>query len=447
MVYFMRRRVLIISVIIPLCLLMTATGYYFPPVNERVSWRVDQWRTEIRYFFNPPQEVIFVPQEQIPANSGGAIEPLNPTETPTQTPTSTPQPTDPGPTATLVPSATPTIAPTPLPERVVLSGVKYEDQHNRWNYCGPANLSMSLTYWGWVGNRDVVGQYVKPNDKDKNVMPYEMKDFVEIQTSGFGLLIRSGGTIELVKRLVASGFPVLAEKGYYEYDFTGKYGWLGHYQFITGYDESQQALIVQDTYIKNGNNHAFPYQNFLSGWRSFNYLFMVVYPLDRENEVLNLLGPWADPAWADTHALEMANAEILTSEGVDEYFAWFNKGTSHVNLFEYGEAANAYDQAFRLYANLPDANMRPYRMLWYQTGPYKAYYYSGRYQDTIELATQTLYQTINEPVLEESFYWRALAREAKGDIPGAIEDLQKAVELNPNFFVGWSQLQRIQGSG
>jgi tetratricopeptide (TPR) repeat protein len=118
-----------------------------------------------------------------------------------------------------------------------------------------------------------------------------------------------------------------------------------------------------------------------------------------------------------------------------------------VNLFEYADAAAAYDQAFRIYAELPNIDLRPFRMLWYQTGPYKAYYYSGRLQDTIDLADQTLYKTISEPVLEESFYWRALAKEAKGDIQGALADLHKAVEINPNFFVGWNQIRRIQGDG
>jgi tetratricopeptide (TPR) repeat protein len=118
-----------------------------------------------------------------------------------------------------------------------------------------------------------------------------------------------------------------------------------------------------------------------------------------------------------------------------------------VNLFEYADAGTAYDRAFQIYADLPHIELRPFRMLWYQTGPYKAYYYSGRLQDTIDLADQTLYKTISEPVLEESIYWRALAKESKGDIQGAVADLQKSVELNPNFFPGWTQLRRIQGDG
>ena len=117
---------------------------------------------------------------------------------------------------------------------------------------------MSLTYWGWDGNRDTVGEYVKTNKDDKNVMPYELQDFVLLRPRGYGALIRYGGDIDLLKKLVAAGFPVVTEKGYYTYDMTGRFGWLGHYQFVTGYDDAKQVLIVQDTYIpraRTTNSH------------------------------------------------------------------------------------------------------------------------------------------------------------------------------------------------
>jgi tetratricopeptide (TPR) repeat protein len=80
--------------------------------------------------------------------------------------------------------------------------------------------------------------------------------------------------------------------------------------------------------------------------------------------------------------------------------------------------------------------------MWYQTGPYKAYYYSGRYNEVINLATHTL-ANMSEPVLEESYYWRGLAREAVGDVPGAIEDLRAALNMHPGFEPALSQLRRL----
>ena len=113
-----------------------------------------------------------------------------------------------------------------------------------------------------------------------------------------------------------------------------------------------------------------------------------------------------------------------------------------MQLQRYGEAALAYDYAFSLYAGLGDDDtQRPYRIMWYQTGPYWAYFYSGRYQDVINLADTTLYETINEPTLEESLYWRAMAEYALGQTEAAIEDMRRTVYLNKNFSPGWARLQ------
>ncbi len=60
--------------------------------------------------------------------------------------------------------------------------------------------------------------------------------------------------------------------------------------------------------------------------------------------------------WANRHALDIANAEIGTQTGIDEFFAWFNKGTSHVQLYEYVDAAFAYDYAFLLYAGIGESD-------------------------------------------------------------------------------------------
>jgi tetratricopeptide (TPR) repeat protein len=429
---------------IPILLMLAVIVYNIPFVHSRLAWRLDNLRIRIQYALNPPEQVVFLPQEQAALENqvdqivDATLTALAPSATPTVV---TPTPTRPGPTDTPVPTATPTLTPTPLPETFSLSGVHYEDQHNRYNYCGPANLSMALTFWGWEGNRDIVGEYVKTNKDDKNVMPYELQDYVLDQTE-YGALIRYGGDIPLLKKLVAAGFPVMTEKGYYTYDLTGRYGWLGHYQFVTGYDEAKGVLVVQDTYVENGENHEFSYEDFIKGWRSFDYLFMVVYPYDQEANVLALLGNYADADWSNRQALQIATDEIASLSGEDQYFAAFNAGTSHVNLREYVDAAYAYDYAFQLYADLPDDDLRPFRMLWYQTGPYFAYYYSARYQDVIDLANAT-FNTIGDDVLEETWYWRGMGKQALGDTQGAIDDLRESLRLHPNFAPALYQLSLL----
>jgi hypothetical protein len=410
--------------------------YYLPPVHSRLAWRLDNLRTRIFYSVNPPDQAVFQPGGETALTIETVIATTRAEYALTLTPQATPTPNSRA-------TPRPTITTTPLPATIKLAGVKYEDQHNRWNYCGPANFSMSLTFWGWDGNRDVVGKAVKPSDKDRNVMPYEFQDFISENVEGMTSVMRYGGDIDVIKRFVAAGFPVVAEKGYYERDFTGKVGWMGHYQFVTGYDDNTREVIVQDTY-NDGPNFRINYEKFMEGWRSFNYVFVVVYPVEREKEVMTLLGNLANGEDAARHALEVAKAESRSLKDNDRYFAWFNVGTSHIALRQYVDAALAYDQAFAVYANLANDNTtRPYRMMWYQTGPYWAYYYSGRYSDVINLATTTLKDTIAEPELEESLLWRGRALYMAGDTQAAIKDYRAALKVHPKWEPALQALQDL----
>jgi tetratricopeptide (TPR) repeat protein len=72
----------------------------------------------------------------------------------------------------------------------------------------------------------------------------------------------------------------------------------------------------------------------------------------------------------------------------------------------------------------------PKRMLFYQFGPYRAYFNLARYQDVIDLTTFTLDY---RPDLEESYFWRAWAEYQLGQHSEAIADWHKALEVNPTF--------------
>ncbi len=424
---------------------------FVPAVHDPILRRVDDFRQQLKYRFNPPEDAVFLPTQQ--AAQQAAIEAIVDATMEahdlTQTAMATPQVAN---TAS-GPTAAPTPTTTPLPPSVTLPGVKYVNQMDRWNYCAPANLTMALNFWGWKGTRDDVAKVVKPGENDpsknfidrgktdKNVMPYELVDFVNNDTE-YKALYRYGGDVQLFKTLVANGFPVIAEKGIYESDTTGRTSWMGHYQFVTGYDDGTRTFLVQDSYLKGPNYHV-SYADFTEGWRAFDGVWLIVYPADRETELMDVLGPYADPKWAAQHALDHTEQEIGSLSGVQLFFAWFAKGTSFVQLQQYVDAANAYDQAFSIYATLPaDYSMRPWRMMWYQTGPYWAYYYSGRYQDVIQLANVTLDPSLlGVNTLEESLYWRGLAEYALGDTSHAVDDVRRAVYYNKNFAAGLAKLQ------
>ena len=93
--------------------------------------------------------------------------------------------------------------------------------------------------------------------------------------------------------------------------------------------------------------------------------------------MLALLGPDADETANYQNAALKAANEIYGLGGIDQYFAWFNRGTNLVALAGLRRRMPpAYDEAFKIYPTIPETE-RPWRMLWYQTGPYWAYFYSS----------------------------------------------------------------------
>jgi hypothetical protein len=418
-----------------LCLLSVG-AYFLPPVR----WRVDELRTKIRYALNPPEKQVFVPGAQVATVVQATLTALAPTQTETPAPTATPDPglfspTPEGPTASPTPPPTETPSPTPLPPAVNLKGVAHIYQ--KWNNCGPATLSMALTFWDWPPNlnrnasseearelQNDPAAWLKPNPRDKNVMPYEMEAFVE-EMAGLQAVVRLGGDLSLLKQLLAAGFPVLVEQGFDVHDL----GWMGHYRVLVGYDDTLQQFTAQDSYI--GPNLKVSYADLETYWQHFNYLYLVIYTPEREADLMAILGPQADETYNYRYAMEIAQNEIATFEGAPLYYAWFNFGSALVKLQDYTGAAGAFDQSFALYPSIPEKE-RPWRMVWYQTTPYFAYFYTGRYTDVLNLASNTL-NAVEEPSLEESWYWRAQAKNALGDVEGAIADLRESLTWHPNF--------------
>jgi hypothetical protein len=410
-----RTKKIIILTIIGVFLIAVITILSVPTIHNTISWRWDQLKVQIFYALNPPEEAVFSPST--PVQNSSPVPTLTPTTIPA-TPTSEP--------VVITPTPVPTA--TPLPQMVNLTGVKYEDQHGLWNYCAPANLAMALSFWGWEGDRLDTGVYLKPFEKDKNVMPYEMANYVLDETQ-YKVVVRNGGNLSLLKAILANGFPVIVEKGVILKDLTGKDSWMGHYTVVTGFDDSKGEFITQDSYFSP--DYPVSYSELVSEWRSFNYTFIVIYPPALEARLYDALGDFTDETTSDRIAYDLANQEIYSTSGTDQYFAWFNRGTNMVYLQDYAGAAASFDEAFQLYATLPETN-RPWRMMWYQTGPYFAYYYAGRYQDVINLATFTI-DRANEPYLEESYYWRAKAYVMAGQTQSAITDLQESLRLHPGF--------------
>jgi hypothetical protein len=439
----MRFRLLLLAVALGFLLACLAVVilYNLPPVHQRLAWRVSGLQAQVRRLLNPPEQLVFVPGGQ--ADPGAVSTMVQATAGALQTAAaSTPAPGaeitstfTPAPSMTAQPSATPTLLPTPIPAKAMLNGIVHEYQ--QFNNCGPANLAMALSYWGWQGDQRDTRRFLRPNLEvdDKNVMPAEMVAFVEGFT-GLKALTRVGGDIDLLKRLIAAGYPVVIEAGHHP----PKDWWMGHYLVVSGYDDGQGSFWVQDSLLNP--DLPLPYPELSERWwRDFNYVYLVIYPPEREAEVLSILGERASETYSYQSAAQRALDEIPALQGRDQFFAWFNLGSSRVGLGDYAGAAEAFDQAFAIYQQLSE-EQRPYRLMWYQTGPYEAYYAVGRYQDVVDLANTTFFW-VGQPVLEESYYWRGMAYAALGQTNLASADFEKAASLNPNYAPPRAELNKL----
>ncbi|MGQ0601330.1 MAG: C39 family peptidase [Anaerolineales bacterium] len=400
--------------------------------EDRLQVRLDEWQAErfraennvaevLPTAIGAPQVAAVTAAPTVDESAELGVLQIAPTEAANAAPTPTP-----------AVSATPAASPTPLPASFLLTGFRYEKQ--KFNNCGPASLAINLSYWGWQGTQEDTAAFLKPNSDDKNVSPIELYNF--LASIGYDAYIRVNGDVETLKRFIAAGYPVLVEKGLQCAPEEGSRcsDWFGHYSTVVGYDDATQTFIMQDTF--RGQDYKLSYAEVMRNWQAFNYLYLVIFPAgpQRDAEVQRLLGSAADLQQNYTEALARARAETETLTERERAFAWFNVGTNLQYLRDYAGAVAAYDEARQIGL--------PFRMVWYQFGPYRAYYNVLRFQDVIDLSTAAINST-PKPGLEEAYYWRGLALEAYGQGTEAVADYQIALEKNPRDLEAREALRRL----
>jgi len=336
-----------------------------------------------------------------------------PTVTVRLTATSMPHPTV---TLTPVPFPNPTIAARSTPAAlssaiVLLTGFRQTFQ--TWNNCGPANLTMELSYYGWKGTQAQAAASLKPDPEDRNVNPDEVAAFARSQ--GFQAVVRVNGSLDLLKALLRAGFPTIVEKGFEPEE---KLGWMGHYEVVVGWSDTTREFVVMDSYL--GPNLSVPFDEMDKYWRQFNWTYVVVYRPDQAEALAKVIGAEMDDATMYRNALARAQAELTSNP--NDAFGWFNLGTNYSALGMPSESVKAYDEARRLGL--------PWRMTWYQFGWFEAYLAADRTDDVMALADATLK---SNPYSEEMYFYKGLVLQKRGDANAAKEQFELALKHNPNF--------------
>ena len=375
-----------------------------PGINSRVAWRYEVARTYIKNVINPVGSApTAIPNTPVPA-------------------TSLPSPTSPvTPTIEVIATAippTPTLA--PPPPQAMLGSPPYEKQTA--NNCGPAALSMMLHMVGWSGSQKDISDIIKPVNGDRNVNPEEMAFWVRNYAGWLRIEYRVGGDIETLQRLISSGFPVIVEgttalnpddTGWPDDDL-----WAAHYLLLTGYDDTAQTFVAQDPY--RGPDKTITYEQLDSEWKPFNYVYMIVYLPEQEEQIKTILASNWDATLNRQNAL--VRAESATVEDPTDAFAWFNVGSNLVYFERYFEANDAYDKAREL--GLPQ------RMFRYQFGPFLANFHAHRTEDLLALTDYALQRT---EMSEEAWLWHGWALYRQGDTNGAVENWRRSLSVRPGY--------------
>lgn len=392
----------------------------------------------------PIPESVPPPSEQVVQADTGALPeiPGLPTARPSATPTMTPSPEptaepteEATPIPTETPTATPTITPTPTPEplpvSVILEGITNEKQG--FNNCGPANLTIMLNFYGDPATQAELASYLKPNPEDRNVSPWQIVEYINEVKNDPNLRAQAfaGGNMEMLKRFIANGMPVVIEKGYEPSNGTG---WYGHYLTVFGYDDEAGIFYSMDTNLGpfDGRARTDTYDEFLYWWQQFNYTFYVLYRPAQLELVESILPPeLRDPQTMWEYTAELAQEQVQADP--NNVFAWFNLGVSLTRLGEIAPANNAdYYQGGALAFDEARKIGLPTRALYYEHRPFMAYWKTGRLDDVIEL-TDAMLATTGGRYVEEIYWYRGHALISLGDAAGAREAYENALNVNRNF--------------
>jgi tetratricopeptide (TPR) repeat protein len=340
-------------------------------------------------------------------------------------------------TATSSPTATQTSVPPPPSARI--NGLVVIPQ--RFNNCGPTNLAMALNYYGQTADQLDIAAVLKPNEDDRNVSPEELVAYVNEQTA-LRAAAYSGGDLDLLKYLLAAGFPVIVEKGLIE---DPEHGWIGHYVTLFGYDDGRQTFDSLDSFLGPWDSSGRPvsYGEMAEKWTHFNHTFVVVFRPEQEAAVQAILGPeMLEPLLMWQRAALRAQARLETEP--ENAFVWFNLGTNLTHLAELTGETGYYEGAVAAFDRAREIGL-PFRMLWYQFQPYAAYLAAGRFEDVSTLINATLSAGGGNDV-EETFLYQGHLRRAMGDLAGARAAYEEALRLNPGYEAAQEALAEIEGN-
>lgn len=295
-----------------------------------------------------------------------------------------------------------------------------------FNNCGPATLSMIMSYFGVYKSQIDLGQEMRPyqnpqgDNDDKSIFAPEFVAFA--QKNGLESLHRPNGTIDLLKQFIVQGIPVVVRTWLHPNED------IGHFRIIRGYDDETQVVIQDDSY--EGPNRRIPYSQFDEMWQPFNYGYILVYSSDKQLTIDNILKEEKNEQVAWKNSIRRAEKEL--SESPQSFYSKFNIATAQYNLGNYKEALDSYEAV---------ESQLPFRMLWYQIEPIITYQKIGNYERVFQLSDRILNN--HNRGFSELYQIRGEVYLLQGNEDLARVEFEKAVYYNKNFLPAQDSLNNL----
>lgn len=317
-----------------------------------------------------------------------------------------------------VPIVKPTIEEVPTPISIPEKKVLNTDYHifQSFNNCGPASLSMALSYYGIKESQETLGQELRPWQNpdgihdDKSVTLTEMAE----KAKDYDLIPyhRPNGNIEIMQQFIAAGMPVVTRTWLHADED------IGHYRIVKGYDSRAKTLIQDDSF--QDKNLTYTYNEFNEIWEKFNYEYLVLVPRDKQRLAEAILGKNVKEQYAWEQAKQ--NSLQLLMENPENMYNRFNLSVAYYHLGDFQKSVEEFEKV---------ETQLPFRTLWYQIEPIQAYYELKNYDRVFAISDSILNN--QNSAFSELYLIRGNSYKQQGTMDAARAEYEKALFYNQNF--------------
>jgi tetratricopeptide (TPR) repeat protein len=310
----------------------------------------------------------------------------------------------------------PTITLPPPPDAKTIPNEYFVSQS--FNNCGPAALSMALSYFGIHKSQEELGQELRPyqtpqgDNDDKSVT----LDELEKKAQEYNLVTyhRPNGTIQMLKNFIAQDIPVIT------LTWMSLFEDIGHYRIIKGYDNKTRTFIQDDSY--QGKDLKLSYSDLTNIWSKHNSEYLLIVPKNKTKIAEAIIGEDLNEtiAWQKT-----ANNNLKKLEtNPDDIYTRFNLSVAYYHLKKFDKSIQEFE---KIETNLPA------QTLWYQIEPIKSYYELGNY-DKVFALTDNILNNGNR-AFSELYILRGEIYLKQEEKNLARQEFEKAIKYNPNIYV------------